>query len=84
MDLFLIGAGALNGLFLGGLYACMALGLSLVFGVMRFINVAHGDLLVLAAFLSFVLSSAFGFHPLVAVLVLIPVLFVLGYACSGC
>ena len=80
MDLFFIGAGALNGLFLGGLYACMALGLSLVFGVMRFINVAHGDLLVLAAFLSFVCSSAFGLHPLITVLVLIPVLFVLGYA----
>jgi len=79
MSFYTISAGALNGLLLGGLYACMALGLSMVFGVMRFINVAHGELLVLAAFLSFVLSTSFGLHPVVAMLVLIPILFVLGY-----
>ncbi len=79
MSFYTISAGALNGLLLGGLYACMALGLSMVFGVMRFINVAHGELLILAAFLSFVFSTTFGLHPLVAMLALIPVLFVLGY-----
>ncbi len=79
MSFYTISAGALNGLLLGGLYACMALGLSMVFGVMRFINVAHGELLILAAFLSFVFSTTFGLHPLVAMLALSPVLFVLGY-----
>jgi branched-chain amino acid transport system permease protein len=72
-------AGALNGLLLGGLYACAALGLSLVFGVMRFINIAHGELLVIAAYLVFALSSIFGLNPLVAMLLVIPLLFALGY-----
>tara|TARA_B100001964_G_C14252062_1_gene610460 strand:- start:2336 stop:3211 length:876 start_codon:yes stop_codon:yes gene_type:complete len=79
MSFFTVSAGALNGLMLGGLYACMALGLSMVFGVMRFVNIAHGELLVLAAFLSFVFSTAFGLHPFIVMLVLIPILFVLGY-----
>lgn len=42
-----------QGILLGGLYALYASGLSLIFGVMRLVNVAHGDLIVLAAFLAF-------------------------------
>ncbi|MDP6926647.1 MAG: hypothetical protein QGG84_06135, partial [Rhodospirillales bacterium] len=67
MSFYTISAGALNGLLLGGLYACMALGLSMVFGVMRFINVAHGELLILAAFLGIALvtgSVDFGIRPI--------------------
>lgn len=71
--------GAVNGLLLGGLYTCAALGLSLVFGVLRFINVAHGELLVLAAYLVYVLTGSLGLHPLLAMLLALPVLFGVGY-----
>lgn len=69
-----------QGLLLGGLYGLFAAGLSLVFGVMRLVNVAHGDLLVLGAFLALVLQRAFGISTAFPVLiVLVPLMFVLGY-----
>ena len=46
-----------QGLLLGGLYALFALGFSLVFGVMKLVNIAHGDLILLAAFLAIVITS---------------------------
>ena len=48
----------------GGLYALFAAGLSLIFGVMRLVNIAHGDLIVLAAFIALVLVQTTGLHPL--------------------
>jgi branched-chain amino acid transport system permease protein len=72
-------AGAISGLLLGGLYAIAALGLSLVFGVMRLVNVVHGELLLLAAYLNFSIASALGLDPLLAVLLIAPVMFVTGY-----
>lgn len=69
-----------QGVLLGGLYALFAAGLSLVFGVMRLVNLAHGDLIVLAAFLILVLVTALGLNPFVAALVAIPVMFALGFA----
>lgn len=72
-------AGAMNGLLLGGLYAITALGLSMVFGVMRQINVAHGELLVLSAYLNFSISKWMGIDPLLAVLIIAPIMFVVGY-----
>ncbi|MBA2682636.1 MAG: branched-chain amino acid ABC transporter permease [Ktedonobacteraceae bacterium] len=72
-------AGALSGLLLGGLYAVTALGLSMVFGVMRLVNVVHGELLLVAAYLNFSISSAFGIDPLLVALLLIPVMFLLAY-----
>src|SRR5579884_2413846 len=72
-------AGAISGLLLGGLYAVTALGLSMVFGVMRLVNIVHGELLLLAAYLDFTISSVFGIDPLLAALVLIPVMFLIGY-----
>jgi branched-chain amino acid transport system permease protein len=72
-------AGAINGLLLGGLYAVTALGLSMVFGVMRLVNIVHGELLLLAAYLDFTISSAFGIDPLLVALLLIPVMFLIGY-----
>jgi len=60
-------AGTISGLLLGGLYAVTALGLSMVFGVMRLVNVAHGELLLLAAYLNFTISSALGSDPLLTV-----------------
>lgn len=70
----------INGLLLGGLYGLVAMGLALVFGVMGVINVAHGDLMVIAAVGTFLLSSKLGWPPYVSLLVVVPVMFVIGAA----
>ena len=54
----------LQGVLLGGLYAMFAAGLSLIFGVMRLVNIAHGDLIVLAAYVALVTVQALGINPL--------------------
>jgi len=68
-----------QGIFLGGLYALFACGLSLIFGVMRIINLAHGDLAVLGAFLVWSLTERLGISPLLAVLPALPVMLAVGY-----
>ena len=57
----------LQGVLVGGLYAMFAAGLSLIFGVMRLVNIAHGDLIVLAAYLALVATQTLGIGPLVEV-----------------
>jgi branched-chain amino acid transport system permease protein len=69
-----------QGILLGGLYALFASGLSLIFGVMRIVNLAHGDLAVLAGFLAYVLADSAGFTPFLTLLVVVPVMALLGYA----
>jgi branched-chain amino acid transport system permease protein len=68
-----------QGILLGGLYALFATGLSLVFGVMRLVNLAHGDLIVLSSFLSLVLVDNLGWNPLTTLVLLIPLMAVLGF-----
>jgi branched-chain amino acid transport system permease protein len=68
-----------QGVLLGGLYATFAMGLSLSVGVMRFVNIAHGDLIVLVSFLILTLTTTLGLSPLLAVLVTLPITFVGGY-----
>lgn len=68
-----------QGILLGGLYALFAAGLSLVFGIMRLVNLAHGDLIVLGAYLILGVMHATGLHPFVAVLIAAPVMFALGW-----
>ncbi len=68
-----------QGLLLGGLYALFAAGLSLVFGIMRLVNLAHGDLIVLGAYLILGLVTGLGIHPFVAALIALPVMFALGW-----
>ncbi|MCU0899197.1 MAG: branched-chain amino acid ABC transporter permease [Cypionkella sp.] len=68
-----------QGILLGGLYALFAAGLSLMFGIMRLVNLAHGDLIVLAAYLLLVLVTMTGMHPFVAVLIAAPVMFAIGW-----
>jgi branched-chain amino acid transport system permease protein len=70
----------LQGVLLGGLYAMFAAGLSLIFGVMRLVNIAHGDLIVLAAYLSLLATDVFGFGPMTSLLVVVPLMAVIGYA----
>ena len=69
-----------QGVLLGGLYALFAAGLSLMFGVMRLVNLAHGDLIVLAAFVILFLASKLGLDPFVAVMISLPILFIAGFA----
>jgi branched-chain amino acid transport system permease protein len=69
----------LQGVLLGGLYAMFAAGLSLIFGVMRLVNIAHGDLIVLAAYVALVTVQALGVNPLVSLAVVVPVMALIGY-----
>jgi branched-chain amino acid transport system permease protein len=68
-----------QGALLGGLYALFATGLSLMFGVMRLVNVAHGDVIVLAAYGALVVVATLGLHPLASLVVVVPVMAALGY-----
>lgn len=68
-----------QGLMLGGLYTLIAAGLSLVFGIMRLVNLAHGDLIVLAAYVILGLATALGLNPVLAAIVALPFMFVLGW-----
>ena len=69
----------LQGILLGGLYTLFATGLSLSAGVMRFVNIAHGDFIVLVCFALLVLTTALGFNPAVATLIVLPLAFLLGF-----
>jgi branched-chain amino acid transport system permease protein len=68
------------GLLLGGLYALIALGLSMVFGVMKLINVAHGDLVVFGSYLAFAAMTMLGIDPILSLVLGIPILFIIGFA----
>jgi branched-chain amino acid transport system permease protein len=68
-----------QGVLLGGLYALFAAGLSLTFGIMRLVNLAHGDLIVMGAYLILLFVTVLGVHPLVALLIAAPLMFVLGF-----
>ncbi|MDH5605449.1 MAG: branched-chain amino acid ABC transporter permease [Anaerolineae bacterium] len=69
---------AVVGFLTGGVYALMAAGLTLIFGVMRVINIAHGALLIFSAYISYWLFTLYGIDPFVSVVVSIPILFIFG------
>ncbi|WP_005038179.1 branched-chain amino acid ABC transporter permease [Holophaga foetida] len=68
----------LMGVMLGGLYALTALGLSMVFGVMRLINLAHGDLVVLGAYGSYAVLTMLGIDPILGLVITVPLMFCIG------
>ncbi len=68
-----------QGILLGGLYALFAAGLSLVFGIMRLVNLAHGDLIVLGAYLILLVVSVLGINPFLAALIAMPLMFGIGW-----
>jgi branched-chain amino acid transport system permease protein len=70
----------LQGVLVGGLYAMFAAGLSLIFGVMRLVNIAHGDLIVLAAYVALVTTETLGIGPLTSLIIVVPLMATLGYA----
>src|SRR5258705_2927084 len=69
---------ALTGMLLGGLHALMAAGLSLSWGVLRIINLAHFGLILIGAYLTFQIASSWHIDPIVTVVVTVPVLFAAG------
>ena len=71
---------ALSGVLLGGLYALMAAGVSVTWGVLRIINLTHFGMILLGSYLTFELASAWEVNPLVTLLVTVPAMFVLGGA----
>ena len=71
---------AVSGLLTGLVYGLMAVGLSVIFGVVRVANFAHGEMMTIAMYLAIVLFSSLGLDPLVMVVPLAGVLFALGYA----
>jgi branched-chain amino acid transport system permease protein len=70
----------LQGVLLGGLYALFATGLSVIFGVMRLVNLAHGDFSILAAFLAVVLVQTLELNPLVGLVLVVPIMGGVGWA----
>jgi branched-chain amino acid transport system permease protein len=79
MDPVILGIAVVNGIILGGLYGAIAVGLSLIFGVMRVINFAHGSFLMLGLILPYWLWRLYGVNPYASVAVAAPALFLLGY-----
>ena len=69
-----------QGVLVGGFYALFAAGLSLIFGVMRLVNIAHGDLIVLAGYVALTCVTLTGMSPLLAILVVAPLSALAGYA----
>ena len=69
----------IQGVLSGGLYALFATGLSLMFGIMRLVNIAHGDLIVLAAYVGLVVVETLGVHPVVGLIIVVPIMAGLGY-----
>lgn len=70
----------IQGILVGGLYALFAAGLSLIFGVMRLVNIAHGDLIVAMAYLAWVIIQVTGMHPLLSLILVIPIAMGCGFA----
>jgi branched-chain amino acid transport system permease protein len=81
LDLLL--QGAANGLVTGTVFAVVAVGLTLVFGVMRIVNFAHGEFLMIAMYITYLMATFGGLNPYLAILVSVPVLFVLGAGTFG-
>src|SRR5579862_1521246 len=70
----------IQGSLLGGIYALFAIGLSLSFGIMRLVNIAHGDLIVLSAYIALVVTETAHIDPISSLVIVVPVMFALGYA----
>src|SRR4030067_2355229 len=69
----------INGLLLGGLYGVIGIGMSMIFGIVRMVNLAHGDLVILASYLSLVTMAFFHVSPLITLILVIPAMCLIGF-----
>jgi len=69
----------IQGVMVGGLYAMFAIGLAMIFGVMKLVNIAHGDLIVLSAYVALMVTQMLGINPLLSLLFVVPIMGVIGY-----
>jgi branched-chain amino acid transport system permease protein len=70
----------LNGILLGGLYAIIAIGMSTMFGIVKLVNLAHGDLMMLSSFLGLTILTVIGVSPLWTLIAVVPVMYFIGFA----
>ena len=70
----------INGLLIGGIYALVSIGVTLIFGVVKIVNFAQGEFVMIGMYISFFLANQFGIDPLLSLFVSMPVLFVIGRA----
>ena len=68
----------LSGIFVGGIYALMSMGLTLIFGVLRIVNFAHGEFLMLAMYGAWAITRVFGLNPYIAAMAIVPAMFLFG------
>jgi len=68
----------INGLLIGGIYALVSIGVTLIFGVVKIVNFAQGEFVMIGMYISYFLATYFGVDPIVSLVVSMPVLFVIG------
>ena len=68
----------LDGLLMGGVYALVGVGMSMIFGIVQLTNLAHGEFVILSAYLSTTLCTALGLHPLLTLIITVPLMFFVG------
>jgi len=69
----------ISGILLGGLYGIVGVGLSMVFGIMRQVNLAHGEFMILSSYFSLLFLQVIGLHPLLTLFLVLPLMFAIGY-----
>src|ERR1700731_447657 len=74
----------INGLLIGGIYALVSIGVTLIFGVVKIVNFAQGEFEMIGMYISFFLAKQFGIDPLLSLLVSTPVLFMIGVLVQHC
>ena len=79
MDIHLILQAGVNGLLMGGVYALIAIGLTLIFGVLEIVNFAHGEFVMLGMYFSYFLFTLLGIDPYLSIFIIIPYYFFWGY-----
>lgn len=78
MELWVLAQAIVSGLLIGGLYALISIGLTLIFGVMRIVNFAHGDFMMLGMYLTYWMFTLYGIDPYLSLVMTVPTLFVIG------
>ena len=73
----------LNGILLGGLYALIAIGMSMMFGIVKLVNLAHGDMMILSSYMAMVFSAWLGMNPFIVLVLTMPLMFIVGYLVQG-